>query len=93
MGVFLLILGTFMKLENIESHGRFFTKKGDVINGVLDANGTLILGFIILGFSIWNKRMFIQEKQNNDRLKNIEKNENLLKGKYNIFKIRKSNKK
>ncbi|MFV5693572.1 hypothetical protein ACM55K_16230 [Flavobacterium sp. LT1R49] len=93
IGIFLLIVGIFMKLGNIESHGWFFTKKGNLTNGVLDANGTLILAVIILLFSIWNKRMYMQEKQNHDRLKNIEKNENMLRGKYNIFKIRKINKK
>ena len=82
-----------MKLANVESHGWFFTKNGNVINGVLDANGTLILGFIILLFSIWNKKFYKQETQNRDRIKNIEKNENLLRKKYNVFKIRKNNKK
>jgi len=81
-----------MKLFNVESYGWFFTKKGDLVNGVLDANGTLILAFIILLFAIWNRKSYIQEKQNHDRLKNIEKNENALRKKYNIFKIRKSNK-
>ena len=81
-----------MKLFNVESYGWFFTKKGDLVNGVLDANGTLLLAFIILLFAIWNRKSYIQEKQNHDRLKNIEKNENALRKKYNIFKIRKSNK-
>lgn len=92
IGVFLVVVGVFMKLGNVESHGWFFTKRGNLINGKLDANGTLILGFLILLFSIWNRKFYKQEKQNHDRLRNIEKNENMLKGKYNIFKIRKSNK-
>jgi hypothetical protein len=92
LGIFLLIAGLFMKLYNVESQGWFFTKRGDLIHGVLDANGTLVLGFIILVFSIWNKRSFSQEKQKHERLKNIEKNEELLRKKYDIFKLRKVNK-
>ena len=93
IGIFLLIAGILMKLNNVESHGWFFSKRGDLINGTLDANGTLILSFIILIFAIWNKKIHDEEKRNHDRLKNIEKNENLLRRKYNIFKIRKLNKK
>jgi len=82
-----------MKLGNVESHGWFFTKKGNLVNGVLDANGTLILALLILLFSLWNKKDYKQEMQNHERIINIEKNENLLKKKYNIYKIRKINKK
>ena len=76
----------------IGSHGWFFTKRGELHNGVLDENGTLILAFIVLAFSIWFRKSYKQEKQNHNRLKNIESNEQKLKHKYNIYKIRKLNK-
>lgn len=62
------------------------------MNGTLDANGTLVLCVIMLSFALWNRKTFKQERQQIERRRNIEKNENRLRKKYNIYKLRKVNK-
>jgi hypothetical protein len=93
IGLFLVLAGIYMKFLSIASYGWSFTKKGDLMNGTLDANGTLIISFILICFSIWNREMYKQEKLVYDRKKGIEKKEEILRKKYNVFRIRKINKK
>ena len=93
VGLFILISGIIMKFFNVNSSGWFFTKRGNLINGTLDANGTIIVSFILLCFSIWFKKTYKKEKRDYERRKGIEKNEDILRKTNNIFKIRKMNKK
>lgn len=92
-GIFLLVVGIVMKLFSLKDYGWFFSKRGELSNGILDGNGTIILGVITLCFALVHKKMFNQKKERRERQLNIEKNEARLRKKYNIYKIRKANKK
>ena len=92
-GLFLLVAGVLMKLFSFESYGWFFSKSGELHNGMLDGNGTIVLGIITLIFALVQKKMFNQKKESREREMNIEKNEEKLRKKYNIYQIRKANKK
>jgi hypothetical protein len=92
-GIFLLVAGIVMKFFSFEDYGWFFSKRGELSNGILDGNGTIILGVITLLFALVHKQMFNQKKESRERQINIEKNEEKLRKKYNIYKIRKANKK
>lgn len=82
-----------MKLFSLKDHGWFFSKRGELSNGILDGNGTIILGVITLCFALVQKKIFNQKKESRERQLNIEKNEEKLRTKYNIYKIKKVNKK
>lgn len=92
LGLLLFVSGIFMKIFEINSSAWFFTKKGDLVNGTLDANGTIIVSFILLCFSISFNKTYKKEKHNFERKKGIQKNEDILRKTHNIFKIRKINK-
>ena len=92
-GLFLLVAGVLMKFFSFESYGCFFSKSGKLHNGMLDGNGTIVLGIITLIFALVQKKMFNQKKESREREMNIEKNEEKLRKKYNIYQIRKANKK
>ena len=92
LGLLLLVVGSLMKFFSIESKGWYFTKKGVLTNGTLDANGTLFLSIIILLFAMWNRKFYMQEKKEINQKRNIERNERRLSKNYNIYKIRKANK-
>ena len=79
LGLLLLFVGIIMKFSNVESKGWYFTKTGNLINGTLDANGTLILSVIMLSFALWNRKTYKQERQQTERSRNIENNENRLR--------------
>ncbi len=82
-----------MKFFALKDYGCFFSKRGELFNGILDGNGTIILGAIALFLAIVHKQMFNQKKESRERQMNVEKNEEKLRKKYNIYKIRKANKK
>jgi len=92
IGIFLTVSGTAMKFLKAESQGWFFTKQGNLISGRVDANGTIVLGTIVLCFSIWWRKELNRETSIRDRLKNIESNEQKLRKRYSIYKLRKINK-
>lgn len=93
IGIFLLVAGIIMKFFALKDYGCFFSKRGELFNGILDGNGTIILGVIALFLAIVHKQMLNQKKESRERQMNIEKNEEKLRKKYNIYKIRKANKK
>jgi len=90
--IILLIVGIFMKIYDIESHGFYISKSGKVVNGTLSSNGTIIIGVIIFCFCITGFLSYKKRKYNNEKMREIEKNEERLGKKYNIYKIRKINK-
>ena len=89
----LLIAGVLMELFSFKGYGWFFSKSGELHEGMLDGSGTMILGIITLFFALVQKKMFNQKKVYRERQLSIEKNEEKLSKNYNIYKIRKLNKK
>lgn len=91
-GLVLLAAGILMKCFAWESHGWLFSKRGTITQGVLNADGTLVLGILLLVLAIVQHKTVRREKEQHDRKVGIEKNEARLSKTYNIFKIRKANK-
>ena len=88
-----MIVGIFMKIYDIESQGFYISKTGNVVYGTLSSNGTIIIGIIIFCFCITGFLSYKKRKYDNEKMREIEKNEERLGRKYTIFKIRKINKK
>ena len=91
--VCLLVAGVSMELFSFKGYGWFFSKNGELHEGMLDGYGTMILGIITLIFALVHKKMLNQKKINRERQLSIEKNEEKLSKNHNIYKIRKLNKK
>lgn len=90
--ILFLIVGLVMKFYDVESNGFYVSKSGKVVDGVLTANGTLIIAFMVFCFCLYGFLSYKKVKKDNERAKSIQKNEERLGKKYNLFKIRKINK-
>lgn len=73
--IFILISGAYFKISNHFSSGLVFRKNGNISIGTIDGNGTLVLGVMILLFSIWSYRNYKTLKRKNERKKNREEKE------------------
>lgn len=88
----ILGVGFFMKFYGIESSGFSFSKTGSVVNGTLTGSGTLFIGFVVCCFCLIGWLTYKNRKKQTEEQRAIEKNEERLGKKYNVFKIRKMNK-
>ena len=65
---------------------------GQLSNGSLYGNGTLYLAGIVLFFAIRIRKIYWIQKAEIERNRKIQINEDRLRKTYNIYKIRKANK-
>ena len=79
VGLFILVSGIFLKLTENFVDGYLFQKNGEISLGIIDGNGALFLGFMILAFSFWTYKGFKKEQIDIENRKRIENNELALK--------------
>lgn len=79
VGLFILVSGIFFKLTENFADGYLFQKNGDISLGIIDGNGALFLGFMILAFSFSTYKSFKKEQKDIENRKRIENNEFALK--------------
>jgi hypothetical protein len=61
-GLFILLSGIFFKLSNNFATGLIFRKNGNITSGTIDGNGALVLGVMILSFSLWMYKEYKTKK-------------------------------
>lgn len=83
VAIFILLSGAYFKISKHFVSGLIFKKNGSVNTGTLDGNGTLVLGVMILLFSIWMYRDYKTLKKENERKRNYEEKEILYRRKNN----------
>jgi hypothetical protein len=83
VGFLLLLVGLIMKYLSLSSNGLVFSKQGNISNGTLDGNGTLVLSVMIFAFAIWNYKSYLEDKKEKDLQRKKEKNELLLRQRKN----------
>lgn len=81
--IFILMSGAYFKISKHFASGLIFRKNGSVSSGTIDGNGTLVLGIMILLFSIWMYRDYKKVSRENKRKKSQEENEILYRKKNN----------
>lgn len=73
VGLFILVSGIFIKLTKNFADGYLFQKNGEISFGIIDGNGALFLGFMILAFSFSTYKGFKKEQiaiENRIRIEN-----------------------
>jgi hypothetical protein len=83
VGLFIFLSGVFFKLTQNIASGYLFRKNGNIQFGVIDGNGALTLGIMILAFALWMYRVYKAEAMNIEKQKQIEKNDRALKKRIN----------
>ena len=75
-GILICSIGIYLKVSNQISQGwyQFRRTSIDFKKETIDGNGIIILGFLMLLFSLYQYRTYKLQKENND---NIRKKENL----------------
>lgn len=73
--IFILLSGAYFKISKHFVSGLVFRKNGNVSTETIDGNGTLVLGVMILLFSIWMYRDYKILKRENERKNNREEKE------------------
>jgi hypothetical protein len=81
--IFILLSGAYFKISEHFVSGLIFRKNGNISTGTIDGNGTLVLGVMILLFSIWMYRDYKIMKRENERKRNREEKEILYRRKNN----------
>ncbi|MBC7525473.1 MAG: hypothetical protein H7239_13675 [Flavobacterium sp.] len=79
VGLFILTSGIVLKLTENSSSGYLFRKNGDIKFQTIDGNGALILGIMILAFTLWMYKSYKKEEIEIEKRKSIERNEIALK--------------
>jgi hypothetical protein len=79
VGIFILTSGIVLKLTENSSSGYLFRKNGDIKFQTIDGNGAVILGIIILAFTLWMYKSYKKEEIEIEKRKSIERNEIALK--------------
>lgn len=67
-GIFILLSGIFFKLNNHFASGLLFRKDGTVTSGTIDGNGALVLGIMILSFSVWMYKEYKTKKREREKI-------------------------
>ncbi len=73
--IFILLSGAYFKISKHFASGLIFRKNGNISTGTIDGNGTLVLGVMILLFSIWSYRNYKTLTRENERKRNQEEKE------------------
>jgi len=79
VGLFIFLSGVFLKLTQSKSSGYLYGKNGNIQFGIIDGNGALTLGIMILAFALWVYRDYKVEEIDIEKQKRIERNELALK--------------
>lgn len=77
--IFILLSGAYFKISKHFVSGLIFRKNGTISAGTIDGNGTLVLGVMILLFSIWSYRNYKTLKREEERKRNREGKEILFR--------------
>jgi hypothetical protein len=76
IAIVVLLIGIVMKVLNSSTHGFSFSKIGSLYSGTIDGNGLILLGFLLLIFSLWAYNDYKTIEKRNNLIRNHEITEN-----------------
>lgn len=76
-GILIVLIGLNLKLNETISGGFTFSKNGNIGYGIINCTSAIVLGFMILLFSLWTYHEYKKEKSDRVNRVNDEKKEKI----------------